>query len=398
MTGPIWFKWRLFTVARGLWQELRQTAVTKLFWLKLKSQRYLFLLLLVVVGLQLVMGQTSSYVLADHEPPLGIAVQQKSDDPLSHELVENLTNAPSLEIIIVDNRLSPEEVFKQVRVQGLIIIPSGYELNIEQGIRSPVQLIPAPGITDRNFAREQVANVIMQLRARYDLVFALGNLGMVYDFEARASETDLLEVVYEGPAFQSSPLEAKPVYGVSALLILIAFLHSALTVPTREDKRVIMRGKTAFLQQFCVSLVMVWLVWLVLITLYFVLMTVLVGALFDIWTCLGFIAIMLYVSLLAALLAQFIGKHAASCVFLPLFLLNMTLGGGLWENVSVTSLLSPLVPVVAVVAPGEATAVGTAILFGAAALILVALVLFISMFQFARNDLNRRAVSPGLSR
>ena len=356
-----------------------------LFWLKLKSQRYLLILLIVVVTFQIVMGQASSYVLADREPPLGIAVQQMGDDPLSHELIENLSATPNLEIIKVDAALSQDEVFRQVRVQALLIVPADFKDSIEQKKQPVVMLIPAPGITNRDFAREQVAGVLMRLQARYDLVFALNKLGVTYTFEDGVPTTDLLDVVYEGPMLQSSSFDAKPVFGVAALLILLAYLHAALTVPTREDKRVLMRGRTAFVRQFCASLLVVWVVWLVVIALYFVFLAVFIGMVFDVLTCLGFIAIMFYVSLLAALLAQFIGKHVASWVFLPLFLLSMTIGGGLWAQVTISPLFSPLVPVAAVVVPGSATLLGSGILFGAGVLILVSLAL---MFKIAKSFSN----------
>jgi hypothetical protein len=53
-------------------------------------------------------------------------------------------------------------------------------------------------------------------------------------------------------------------------------------------------------------------------------------------------------------------------VFLPLFLLNMTIGGGLWAKVALSPVLSPLVPVAAVVTPSDPVPVGALILLAAA--------------------------------
>ena len=362
-----------------------------LFWLKLKSQRYLLVLLLVIVAFQVVMGQASSNVLAKREPPLSLAVQQLADDPLSHELVKELANVANFEVIEVDSRLGSDEVFRQVRVQALLIIPEGFEASIEEGKRAVVTLIPAPGITNREFAREQVANVVMQFRARHNLKLALGELGITDALEDELQTLDLLDVAYEGPGFQPSPAAAVPVHGVSALLILLAFLHAALTVPTREDKRIVIRGKAAFTSQLFASLFVVWLVWLLIIVLYFAVLTALVGTLPDPLACLAFVAIMLYVSLLAALLAQLIGRHATSWVFLPLFLLSMTIGVGLWASLIVSPALSPLVPVAAVIVAGSPTLLGAGVLLGVSALLLAVLL----VMPFARLGLFKATTRTG---
>ena len=371
-------------------------AVSKLLWLKLKSQRYLLVLLLVVVALQLVMAQASSYVLADRQPPLSIAIQQLSDSPLSNQLVDNLSNIPGFQAIPVDNSLSPSAVFRQVNVQALLVIPADFGSSDNQNKRPPVTLYPAPGVTNNDFAREQVANTIMQLWAQQDLQQGLEAMGSNATLANGVTTSDLLDVVYDGPLIQSSGgtqasgFSMAPVYGVSALLVLIAFLHAALTVPTRQDKRILMRGRAAYLRQLAASLLVVWLVWLVVVALYFATTTVLIGSPPNLLTALGFVAIMFYASLLGALLAQVMGRHATSWVFLPLFLLSMTLGGGLWANITLSPLLSPLVPVAAVTVPGNPTLQGTVVLFVAGAILLL-LLLLVVLLLLQRSSVQRGA-------
>jgi hypothetical protein len=348
-----------------------------LIWLKLKSQRSLLVLVCVVVGFQLVLGQTSSAVLAEREPPLSIAVQRVGDDALSHELVDDLASVANLEVIEADPTLKPDEVFRAHRVQGLLLIPEDFGALIEAGRRSPVTLYTAPGILNDSFAREQVANTVTKLRARHDLAYALEKLGADPSLASDTNTADLLDVVYEGPALtsgtQGSTRQVILAHGLSALLILLAYPHAALTVPTREDKRLLVHGRRAFIQQLGASLLVVWLVWLAISVLYLVLMAALLGAAFDPFSCLGFFAIVLYASSLAALLAQFLGRHMASWVFLPLFLLNMTIGGGLWGELTLSPLLSPLVPVAAVALSGGSTLLGSGMLLGATVLLLAAL-------------------------
>ncbi|MDR2714835.1 MAG: hypothetical protein LBB42_04880 [Coriobacteriales bacterium] len=355
----------------------------KQFWLKLKSQRYLLPLLVLIVLFQLLMAQTSSYVLSESVPPLSLAVQQLSDDELSNELVFDLAQVSSFEVVDVDAALKPDEVFRQQRVQGLLVVSQDFNERLTAGNRAAVTLYSAPGITNSEFAREQVAEAIMQLRARFALTSALDSLGLETTFGSEIPTTDLLDVVYEGPLLQGSTdgsssaqlASAAPVFGVAALLLLLAFLHAALSVPTRDDKRILMRGRRTYAQQLCVSLLVVWVVWLLVIALYVAATTLLVGKAPGALTCLGFIAIMIYCSVLGALLAQFMGRHTASWVFLPLFLFSMTIGGGLWVNITLSPLFSPLVPVACVVTSGSAALLGITILFAAALLMMIALVL-----------------------
>jgi len=358
---------------------MKCNAVSGLFWLKIKSQRYLLILLLVVVAFQIMLGQASAHVLMDRELSLNLAVQQLASDSLSDELVERLSDVDTIEVIIVDAKLSPDEVFRQENVQALLIIPVDFAALIEAQERPVVTLIPAPGVTNRDFAREQVANTVMQLRAYHNLKMALETLGAADVLDGGITTINILDVVYEGPLLQPSTSGASAVYGVSALLILLAFLHAALTVPTREDKRVAMRGRSAFIRQWLASILVVWLVWLVVIALYFGFLTVFVGVPPNPLICLAFVAILFYVSVLGALFAQLIGKHNTSWVFLPLFILSMTIGGGLWANVSLTPAISPLAPVIAVAASSSGSMLGTVVLFAAALLALA--VLAVTIFR-----------------
>jgi hypothetical protein len=319
--------------------------VMKLFVLKLKAQRYLVPLLCVVVALQLFLGLESSYALAEREPPLSLAVQNADNDMLSNELVDKLKGITGFEIICVDEALQPHEVFKHERVQGLLCIPQDFGDKMQRGKQAPLMLYPAPGISNDEYAKEQIGGAIMQLRAACVLNAGLEELDATAAFEKNFTKADLLEVVYEGPLIEHASNTASVAYGVSALLILLAFLHAALTVPTRDDMRLLVHGTKASLASLVVSLLLVWLTWLVVIAAFFCFLTAGLGIALDMRICLGFVVIMLYVSVVAALLALYLGRHAASWVFLPLFLLSMTIGGGLWGKLALAPICAPLVPV-----------------------------------------------------
>jgi hypothetical protein len=343
--------------------------------LKFKSQRYLLPLFLVVVLLQVVLGQASSYVLSDRQPPLSLAVQQLGSDETSDELVAQLKETGALKIIEIDSASSTDEALGRERVQGLLVIPEEFGELLNNGRRSPVVFYPAPGITNQDFATEQIAGAIVQLKARHALNVALQEIGAEQYGGNSVETSDLLDVVYEGPLLQGTTQDTTVVYGVSALLILLAYLHAALTVPTREDKQLLVHGRRAFVRQLLLSLLVVWIVWAVVIALFFAITALLSGVAPNMSVFSGFVVIMLYTSLLAALIAQFTGRHVASWVFLPLLLLNMTLGGGLWAKIVVSPLLAPLVPVTAVAGTGDAALLGMMVLVSASAALALGLLL-----------------------
>ncbi|HBT95415.1 MAG TPA: hypothetical protein DEB24_04690 [Coriobacteriia bacterium] len=228
-------------------------------------------------------------------------------------------------------------------------------------------------MTNYGYVTEQIAGVVVQLKARQLLAAGLEEMGASPLTIGDGRTADLLDVVHEGPALQADASPTSPVYGVSALLILLAFLHSALMVPTRSDKRLMARGRRVYATDMALSLLVVWLVWAVVIALFFVFTSLLSGVGVNVSACLGFVAIALYVSLLAALLTQFVGRQVTSWLFVPLFLLCMTLGGGLWDVAVLVSAFAPLVPVASVSGSMKALSIGTAILFVAAGLLVVGL-------------------------
>ena len=373
------------------------STIGRLFVMELKSQRPFIPLLTLVLALMLLLGQASSYVLADRNPPLSIAVQIQgealsddasiagtddagaansgaADNILAIDFVQVLSATQGLEVIEVPSSQSPEEVFGQHRVQGLVVISADFTERILQGRHSPVMLHSAPGITNIGFARELVASAILQVKARSELERALEAIGLEEAISEAIEPYDLFEVIYEGPLLQTTLEGSTPAFGVSALLVLLAFLQAALTIPTRENKRLLVYGSGAYLQKLAGSFLVIWLVWLVLCVLFFGFLALLTGAAPSMFALLGFLAIAFYVSVLAALLAQFLGRHATSWVFIPLFLFNMTIGGGLWGSAVVSPLLAPLTPVSVVSAIGDESLTGIIMLFVTGLMLLGALV------------------------
>jgi hypothetical protein len=362
----------------------------ELLLLSFKAQRYLLPLLLLVVLFQVVLGQTSSAVLGGHQPPLALAVQSKSSDDYSAALVEKLSSLPGIEVIEVDPALDEDAVFSRYKVQGLVILPDDFGERISQGRRVQVLYLSAPGITNSSLGREQVADAIVQLQSQRALDAALADLGIDYQYGEKFESIDLLDTVYEGPALQGDPsqdgpLDTAPVFGVAGLLLLLAYLHTAFVLPAPSDRRIVALGRRAYLRQWTAALFLVLLVWLFLVALYFLLLYVLVGFAPGAALVVGFLAIVVFSTLLAALLSQLFGRVVATWIFLPLFILNTTIGGGLWGQVTLSPAFAFIVPVSTVVARADTTLLGVEVLVAASILVLLATLIRIRL-RFSRHS------------
>ncbi|MDR1713816.1 MAG: hypothetical protein LBR39_06670 [Coriobacteriales bacterium] len=383
-------------------------AMGTLLLLQLKAQRQLLPLLALVVALMLLMGVTGAQALGGRAPAMSLAVQEQAADDNSAAFIERLQATPNLEVLVVEPALSANAVFERYQVQALVVIPTDFSERIAAGGRLNLEFYPAPGITDSSFAQEQVADAAMRLRAYRELELALAEYGEQAPPLAEAQPLDLLDVVYEGPGWQAGAQTdvetgaetgatagtqdgaqagaqtAEPVFSVAALLLLLAWLHSALTVPTAQSRRLRVHGRWAYIRQLLASLAAVLLAWLLILACYLLVMTLALQATIT-WTIiLGLMAIIAYSALLAALLAQLLGRTVTTWLFLPFFVLNMTLGGGLYNDAVLTPAVSPLVPVV-VAASGGLSQVGTIMLIvGAVSAIIISIMY--SYFRMGREN------------
>jgi len=362
--------------------------------LSFKAQRYLLPLLLLVVLFQIVLGQTSSAVLGGHQPPLALAVQSKTSDEYSTAMVDKLSSLPEIEVIEVDPALDEDAVFSRYKVQGLVVLPNDFGERISQGSRVQVFYLSAPGITNSSFGREQVADAVVQLQSQHALDVALADLGIDYQYGEKFESIDLLDTVYEGPALQgnssqgapsqSNPLDAAPVFGVAGLLLLLAYLHAAFILPAPSDRRIVALGRRAYLRQWTAALFSVLLVWLLMVVLYFLLLHVLVGFTPSVTLCVGFCAIVVFSALLAALFSQLFDRVVATWIFLPLFILNTTIGGGLWGQVTLSPAFAFIAPVSTVVASAASALLGVEVLAAASIFAFLATLISIGV-RFSRH-------------
>ncbi|MDR1559471.1 MAG: hypothetical protein LBS84_07220 [Clostridiales bacterium] len=301
-----------------------------------------FPLLILLVSFQLVLGRLSVSALNRNPPDLKIAVTAESPDELTERLIGALRDIPALEIVTAESESAREDH----SLLGLLVLPDYFSEYIINGRNNAALFYPAPGVADTSEAETYITAELASMRAEILLERRLESLGaadMVLPADLRA-EKPILSVEYTGPPIVESPFTYAPAYGVPALFVLLAFLHAAQTAPGPDNRRMASRGGSAIKRCFISCLPALWAVWCLDAVLYglgmrfFYNMDVPPPIIMAL-ACLG-----MYASALGCLLALAGARRMAAGVFVPWFLLAMTMGGGLWNTPVKSVFLTPLLP------------------------------------------------------
>ncbi|MDR1604865.1 MAG: hypothetical protein LBS10_08805 [Gracilibacteraceae bacterium] len=322
-----------------------------LFFIYLRALGRQWPLFLLLIACQLLLGEMSSVALNSKKPDLAIALALESDGPLARRYALALEQIPDLRIIKTTPAADRAEIFAAHSVQGLAVITPQFDQQLESGGGGAVLLYPAPGVGDISLAREFLAAEAVMLRADILWQRQLGFLGAeVSGAPAPASARPILTLVYEGPAAPAQPLSVPPAFGVPALFLLPAFLQAARMAPGPDDRRLLLRGRRALRRAgaaFAAALGTAWglTVLLYILGLDFFYRIAVPPLLAAVLLFLAF-----YAAALGCLVAAAGARSRAVWIFIPWFLLNMTLGGGLWNLPLPSPLLLPLLPLGSVAA------------------------------------------------
>ena len=320
-----------------------------MFSIHLKTACRALPLLIFVLVCQLLLGQMSSNAISGKKPEMKIAVSKQDDGDLTERYIGALSRIEGLDIVEVGASTQMQNIFDDYSFIGFVEIPEYFTDYMLQGKSRAISFYPAPGVTDTTEIEEYLMTELAILRTRLILDRALSSLGAppAEPMEATAEWEPILTLSYSGPN-EPQPFFDAPGYGVPALFLLLAFLHSANTVMGLDNRRAVMRGNV--LRPFLAGLIPIWLVWGLLVSAYLLGMRAIYDITVDLQTSAAMFALALYSASLGGLLAMTGHRARASLLFVPWFLLNMTLGGGLWGGGVCAPLLAPLFPVSQVLA------------------------------------------------
>ena len=369
----------------------------KLFGIQIKIQRFFIPLLVLVALSQVALGWVSSDALSSKSPNFTLGIQQLGHDALSEQLVVHLQDLPEVAAVMIDPQQNQRDALREYNIQGIVVIPESFDNDLQVGRQNLVEYCPAPGIVDSSLMIEHISDSIMKVQADLALEKELESLGItnpqLYPEDSRSIISVEQANATGGLQLQStSAQEAPPAFEVSALLLLLALLYAVSVVPAREDKLLLMKGRRALGISYASALGAALVFWAFMIALYLTVFALCSHALVPPLVISALFLILLYMLLLGGVLAQVVNKQVIVGIFAALFLLNMTIGGGLWGEVVGSAALCPLLPVssVTLAIKGEVSGI---VILGVSCVVLIVATVFL-VFRNAVQQGNADKLSP----
>ena len=347
------------------------------FKISLKSTIPYIPLLLILVICQLVLGQIGSIALGEKKPELNVALSNEATGEFAEQYLSALEGSDALTIIDVGENADREKVFDKHSVQGLVVITEDFDEKITNRKPNAVMLYPAPGIGDVSLVEEILATEIVVLRAQVMFDEAIENFpeakGNKYD---KPINEEQISVRYSGPPIDGRPMAAPPVFGIPALFLLLAFLHASQVVPGVDNRRMVVSGRISLLNGVFASQLALMLVWVAILGLYTLGMKIFYSVTIDALTLFAMLGLIIYMITAGGLVASSGVRRKAVYIFIPLLLLNMTLGGGLWNVGLQSPVFAPILPVASVVLASSGSYAFTSVVY-AMSIIFILVTLFV---------------------
>jgi hypothetical protein len=327
----------------------------------LKQALYHWPLLALLIVLQLVLGQISSFALSETPPELSVALINESDEPLASRFESSLNGISGLNVVKLPADANRENVFLQNDVQGLAVIPARFDEYVMEGHDNAILFYPAPGVTDPSVTVEFLSTTALLLRADIITEEAIAGLGARSNGAGSGNLEDMpiLVLEYNGPPINEALYLAPPAFGVPAVFLLLAFLHAVFVIPGKDNRRLLQRGMQKAARLCILSLASLLAVWVALVLIYGLWMLLFNNISISAPTVAALIGIAAYACTLGGIMSIAGKRTWAVWVFVFWILFNMTIGGGLWGSSVTNPAMIPLLPVSSVSFAGGNAVIGT---------------------------------------
>ncbi|MDR0948070.1 MAG: ABC transporter permease [Lachnospiraceae bacterium] len=289
-------------------------------------------LLLLLVGLQLFLGEIAANALHPDAPPMRIGLYTEADTDLTTTYVSALREIPNLEMIVVDSLTEKDACFDK-GAQGFLVIPKDFDRLLQNEAFEVVSLYLAPGITDASHLRDVLANEIFLMKSELLLQKTLTFLSPNIDIDAvevlQVAEPNF-SLAYNGPLYQKQASITPPAYGIPALFLLLAFLHASAFLIGKDMRHVALHQNKRYRYALILGMIVLSSAWLITVLLYALGMNLLykIAVPLEVLCALAGLAVLMIA--VGGLLCFWGKRHWAAWIFVPMLFLNMTLGGGLW--------------------------------------------------------------------
>lgn len=337
--------------------------------LRLKELFSYLLPMCMILAASLVFGTISSIALAERSPVFKIALYNEDGGELAGQLAEFLIETPGLEVQPITGRTDGNELLAAGGIEALVVIYYGFETAIADTSLIVAGVYPAPASIVTEAISETVSLNILRLRALNILITELEALeeGLSQSAAAvharYAVENPVVLAAYTGPDVFIMELPVPPMHGVQALFILLSGLHAATILPGVSARL----SRKAMLKNHIAGLIAVLICWTLQLIVYLIVISTIFGSFTTFYNFMSLFALIVISVALGALASVAkLRRDVVIFMFIPYFLLNMTIGGALWGRLVGFPMIEVLIPVAGALsgAGGNIDAVISALIIG----------------------------------
>ncbi|KAF1297345.1 hypothetical protein BAU15_11385 [Enterococcus sp. JM4C] len=304
----------------------------------------LVFLLVILLG-QLLTTRMNVYFTRGQAIPSGIEVVDLAKNAQSTDYIKRLKKAPNMQVTVTD-QLNKERL-KETIIQGILVLPEQFSQALENQEKGFLTYYSATGIQDTGPIEEVIVASLLQMQGERLYQVTLEKDGL----SAAAGEPELSElfqvVYYNSLGEVVSEKSAKPVFtlGLAALFILLAVLYLQNYLPGADQRRFAFYGKKNLYRQQGVVGGLIFVGWLSVIGAFLFLMPLLIDGVFEKNSLISLLGVLVFCYAISFFFITIGKRQWLSFLFIPWFILNMTMGGAVWGVASEHQLVTAFLPV-----------------------------------------------------
>ncbi|MDH6363599.1 hypothetical protein M2139_000716 [Enterococcus sp. PF1-24] len=335
----------------------------------LKQLRFHFLIILVIVAAQLAISHMNQLFLNSNTPPTALEVYVQEPSKASQQLINKLQEKNQVTIQQVKTLDLTD--LKTENIQGILIIPATFAEDLLTDKEKIIELQLAPGIQDATAIKELISTNLIQLKAEQLLSENLEKQALTVKKSQIAPEL-LINIDYVDQVHGSLNKQKLPL-SISSVLFLVVVLYGISFIPSLENRRLQMYSLKNLVKCQALAVFSLLILWLTALSLFLLGANFFLQADYGVNQLLLLLALLFYTFSLSWFIVNLGGQKIASFLFIPWLLLNMTLGGGLWNMPTSQTWLQPFLPVALVLTQKLSTLIflGSLFLIGNCGLLMV---------------------------
>ena len=304
----------------------------------------LVFLLLLLCG-QLLTTRMNSYFTKGVSIPSAIEVVDLEKSDQTTEYINRLKQTPNLEVHVTGH--FDKNQLNKSTIQGVLVLPKNFSKALLANEPKLLNYYTAIGIQDTRHIQEVMLSSLLQMKGRAIYQEAIKE----NDLQKEAQEpelSELFQVVYynaSGSVVTKKTDKPRITLGLAALFLLLSVLYLQSYLPGEDQRRLAFYGrKTLYQQQGLVGGILL-ASWLGVVTLFLILMPKFVDGVLPKNSFSLLFGLLLYCFSLSFFFINLGKRKWLVVLFIPWFILNMTMGGAVWGVTSENILLCVLLPV-----------------------------------------------------